>query len=99
MSSKQGDGVTQRGNMDETTLRDHLAVERTRLANERTFLAYVRTALALAAGSAVIFHFYPDSHPLVLTAWGLLLCAAAIQAIGLFRFFSVRARLASQPED
>lgn len=80
--------------MDDSTLRDQLAVERTRLANERTFLAYVRTTLAMAAGGAAIFHFYPNSHALVLTAWSLLLGGGVILAIGLYRFYTVRARLA-----
>lgn len=31
--------------VSETTVRDHLARQRTQLANERTLLAYIRTAL------------------------------------------------------
>jgi putative membrane protein len=85
--------------MDDTTRRDQLAVERTRLANERTFLAYVRTALVMAASGAAIFHFYPNSPSLVLTAWCLLLGGGGILAIGLYRFYSVRARLAASPGD
>lgn len=79
--------------MEDASLRNQLAVERTRLANERTFLAYVRTALTLVAGGAAIFHFYPGSASLVTTAWGLLLGGGVILTVGLYRFFTVRAQL------
>lgn len=39
---------TEGGN--ESTLRDYLALERTRLANERTLLSYLRTSLYLIVG-------------------------------------------------
>jgi putative membrane protein len=39
----------------DTTLRDHLAVERTRLANERTILSYARTSLMLVASGATLW--------------------------------------------
>jgi uncharacterized membrane protein YidH (DUF202 family) len=48
--------------VNDSTLRDNLALERTRLANERTFLAYVRTALSLLVGSAVLFQFFLIAH-------------------------------------
>ncbi len=31
--------------VDQLTMRDHLAIDRTRLANERTLLSFIRTAL------------------------------------------------------
>lgn len=39
---------------DHLTLRDHLAIDRTRLANQRTLLAMLRTALGLILLSLTI---------------------------------------------
>ena len=54
--------------MENTTVRDDLALVRTRLANERTFLAYLRTALALFAGGAVLLQFFPAVHTSLLAS-------------------------------
>ena len=79
--------------MNDTQLRDELALERTHLANERTVLAYVRTALALAGGGAVLLQFFPSHPSLFAIAWLLVATGAATLIIGTYRFLVVRRRL------
>ncbi|MCB9846417.1 MAG: DUF202 domain-containing protein [Phycisphaeraceae bacterium] len=75
-----------------TTLRDHLAVDRTVLANERTLLAYIRTALALVVVGASALKFFDD---LLLEAIGALFIALGLGAatLGVFRFRRVHRRM------
>lgn len=79
--------------MNDSTLRDNLALKRTLLANERTFLAYVRTALSLIAGSAVLFQFFSDIPLYLLTAWLLILSGGLMLIVGLLRFIWVGRQL------
>lgn len=73
--------------MEDTQIRDQLALERTHLANERTVLAYLRTALAFVAAGAAILHFYPD-RPLLVTGAAALIGGGALIGIwGARRFF------------
>jgi putative membrane protein len=74
-------------------LRDYLAVERTRLANERTALSYFRTTLTLTAGAVTILQF-TDNPEARVTGWGLLALGALLLVFALFRFLSVRRRVA-----
>ena len=83
--------------VNDTTLRDNLALERTRLANERTFLAYVRTALSLMAGSAVLFQFFSDRPPYLLAAWMLVVGGGLTLVVGLVRFLQVARQLKATP--
>lgn len=62
------------------SLRDQLALDRTRLAIERTILAVVRTSLGLVAAGGTLLHFRP-------TPWGVALAASlfgvgALVAVG-----------------
>lgn len=79
--------------MEDSQVRDQLALERTLLANERTLLAYLRSALAFAAAGAAILHFYAQQALLVTLAWGLIAAGAAIGIWGGYRFAQVRRRL------
>ncbi|GAB3382188.1 DUF202 domain-containing protein [Spongiibacter taiwanensis] len=79
--------------MDDTQLRDQLAVERTALANERTLLAYLRTALAFVAAGAAILHFYLDHPALVASAIALVIIGFTTAGIGSIRFARVQRRL------
>ena len=79
--------------MNDTQLRDELAVERTRLANERTWLAYLRTALALAAGGAALLHFFPDRGLLRAAAWALFTAGALCLLFGTARSIALHRRL------
>ena len=83
--------------MNESALRDKLALERTRLANERTFLAYVRTALSLIAGSAVLFQFFSDRPPYLFAAWLLVVGGGFTLVMGLIRFIHVGKHLKDKP--
>jgi putative membrane protein len=83
--------------VNDSTLRDNLALERTRLANERTFLAYVRTALSLIAGSAVLFQFFSDLPLYLLAAWLLILGGGLTFIVGLIRFIRVGKQLKASP--
>ena len=83
--------------MNDSTLRDKLALKRTLLANERTFLAYVRTALSLIAGSAVLFQFFSDAPLHLVTAWLLILSGGCMLIVGLFRFIRVGRQLKADP--
>lgn len=75
-------------------LRDRLAMERTELANERTFLAYVRTSLSLIAGAAVLFQFFASVEAYVALAWILAVSGVVVLIVGIYRFRSVKKRLA-----
>ena len=79
--------------MEDSTIRDTLALERTRLANERTFLAYIRTALALIAGSAVLLQFFSAQPPYLIAAWLLIVGGGCVLLVGLMRFLHVKKRL------
>ena len=79
--------------MNDTDLRDKLAVERTRLANERTFLAYIRTALSLIAAGVVILQFFQERPHSPVIAWLLVLSGGVALLFGIVRFFRVRAQL------
>lgn len=62
------------------TLRESLAVSRTKLANERTLLAYVRTGIAFIIAGVGVIEFIDDGITMVLLGLGLV-------ATGLFFFF------------
>ncbi len=79
--------------MEETGLRDKLALERTLLANERTFLAYVRTALSLLAAGAALLQFFPDRPHINVPAWCMMALGGATLVTGIYRFLTVRSHL------
>jgi putative membrane protein len=79
--------------VNDTQLRDELAVERTRLANERTWLAYVRTALALAAGGAGLLQFFPDRGLVRAAAWALITAGGLCLLFGTARSIAVHRKL------
>jgi putative membrane protein len=47
-------------NKEELTLRDELAIERTRLAEERTYLAYIRTGLSLSLAGLFFIGYFTE---------------------------------------
>lgn len=84
-------------NTDGIILRDYLARDRTMLANERTMLAYMRTALGMfGAGVACVK---------LIEGWlcgvGIAFMAVSpiIAVVGLARFFAVRRRVMSIPDN
>jgi putative membrane protein len=83
--------------IDDATLRDCLARERTTLANERTLLAYLRTALALVVTGASLIQFFP-SRTFVVAGWVLMPAGIASAIFGSWRHAVVRRRiLANRP--
>jgi putative membrane protein len=81
--------------MEDSGIRDRLALARTELANERTFLAYVRTALSLLAGGAVLLHFFAANIAITVSGWTLIVLGGLVLLFGLARFVRVRSRLKS----
>ena len=71
--------------------RDELALRRTLLANERTLLAYGRSAIMLAASGLTLWKIDAMHNkvegPL---AKGLVVAAAVVAIIGLYRYLRVR---------
>ena len=71
------------------TLRDIVALERTKLANERTFLAYFRTFIVfLSSGFAILkLEFLQEIKDL---GYVFILIAPILLIIGISRFFYVK---------
>ena len=72
------------------TLRDKLAIDRTRLANERTVLAYVRTAIMLIVAGATAIRLFGDSPGAIVTGWLFVAFGGAIGLYGVWRFVAMR---------
>jgi putative membrane protein len=69
---------------EELTLRDYLAIDRTRLANERTLLAYLRSAVALLLAGLSILHFWPRGW-FGAVGWACLPSGLLTGIVGVFR--------------
>ncbi|AOW19830.1 DUF202 domain-containing protein [Urechidicola croceus] len=77
---------------EEITLRDQLAIDRTRLANERTFLAYFRTFIViLSSGIAILkLDILNDIRNL---GYYFVVIAPFLLIIGVVRFFYVKRKI------
>jgi putative membrane protein len=75
---------------EETILRDHLALDRTRLANERTLLSYLRTALMMVVTGVTAVKFVDINTGVLVTAWLFIVGGAAVGIIGTWRFLAMR---------
>lgn len=80
---------------EELSLRDNLAIDRTRLANERTLLSYSRTGFSLVVTALAIFEF-SDKDWAHLSAWVLIGLGLIIAVIGLLFYLRIRRKL-NQP--
>jgi len=78
--------------LEELTLRDELAIDRTVLANERTLLAYIRTALGFLVLGLTFHHFLEQIvyHLLGFTFMGF---AGVLFTFGIVRYLQVRRSL------
>lgn len=79
------------------TLRDKLALQRTRLANERTLLTYVRTSLALLGFGLAMLQLQPRRGMVL----GVVALGGAVlfMAIGFMRYWARRREIdASAPD-
>lgn len=72
------------------TIRDRLALDRTRMANERTLLAYLRTSFMLMIAGATAIRLFGDSALVVLTGWALILLGLLVLGVGSSRFAQMR---------
>jgi putative membrane protein len=81
----------------DTLIRDRLARQRTELANERTLLAYVRTALGffIVGIPAVWWLELPGIQTLGVVS---LVTGVVFVAVGVRRFFAIKATINQQPE-
>jgi putative membrane protein len=78
--------------VEETILRDQLAMDRTTLANERTLLAYYRTALAFLVVGVSGLKFFGTMH-IVTLGWALIACGVLTAALGTWRFVRMHRRI------
>lgn len=78
--------------MEDTGLRDRLAVERTVLANERTMLSWVRTGLGLGFAGATFLKLFPEDATYAPFAWGMLVSGVAVGVFGVTIYFVRRRR-------
>jgi len=81
----------------DTPVRDRLARQRTELANERTLLSYVRTALGffIVGIPAVWWLELPGIQGLGVVS---LVMGVVFLAVGLRRFFTIKAMINEQPD-
>lgn len=83
---------------DQLTLRDQLAIDRTRLANERTFLAYARSAIMLFISGVTLVKLFGDDTVVVRLGIALIPASLGIVLLGAARFQRMRRRLAADVE-
>lgn len=79
-------------NKDDLTLRDVLALDRTRLANQRTLLSYARTGFSLIITALAIFQFAEKSWAHI-SAWALVGLGMLIIIVGFIVYFRIRKNL------
>jgi putative membrane protein len=86
--------------IDETLIREHLALERTKLANERTILSYIRASLYLLIGGLALLQIKEYEHIKWLGYLSLFICVAFI-GIGIIRYIALNRKLKKllRPED
>jgi putative membrane protein len=81
----------------DTQVRERLARQRTELANERTLLAYIRTALGFViVGVPAVWLM--EQPLLQVLGWLALAAGAGCLAVGIRRFFSIKAGLEHEPQ-
>ena len=71
--------------MENLTLRDKLAMDRTLLANERTFLAYLRTFIGLIGTGFALWKLIDIFWARVISVI-LLAAAPVVLVIGIYRY-------------
>ena len=77
------------------TLRDYLALDRTKLANERTYLGYMRTFISLlVAGVGFIRFIEIEAAKYV----GILLCfiSPLFFIVGTWKYYSMKKKIRKQ---
>lgn len=79
-------------NRERLTLRDHLALERTRLGNERTLLSYIRSSLYLLIGGIALIQIEGYGDLRYVGYLALVLCMLFV-VVGFARFIRLRHQL------
>lgn len=79
-------------NHEELTLRDHLAIARTKLANERTLFSYIRTSLYLLTAGIGILELKSVEH-LKIIAYLSIIFSGSLFLTGWLRFYKLRKHL------
>lgn len=81
--------------MDETPLRDQLAIDRTNLANERTLLAYVRAFIGLFLAGVTFVKLFADDPVYVGIGFGSMVSGVVLLVVGGLRYARLRRRYSS----
>ena len=78
--------------IDETLIREHLALERTKLANERTLLSYTQASLYFLLGGLALVQLkeYEEMHYIGYLA---LFFSVLFVTIGIWRFIVLRNKM------
>ncbi len=78
--------------IDESLIREHLALERTRLANERTFLSYTQASLYFLLGGLALLQLkeYADLRYIGYLA---LIFSGLFLTIGIWRYISLNKKM------
>ncbi len=78
--------------IDETLIREHLALERTKLANERTLLSYTQAALYFLLGGLALVQLkeYEEMHYIGYLA---LFFSALFVTVGIWRFIVLKNKM------
>ena len=78
--------------IDETLIREHLALERTKLANERTLLSYTQAALYFLLGGLALVQLkeYEEMHYIGYLA---LVFSVLFVTVGIWRFLVLRNKM------
>jgi len=85
-------------NYNNIILRDYLAIDRTKLANERTFLAFCRTSVGFFGAGAGSIKFL-NEPVFSFIGWSLIFLSPFILVWGIWRYFVVKKRMDSIPDD
>ena len=78
--------------IDETLIREHLALERTKLANERTLLSYTQASLYFLLGGLALVQLkeYEEMHYIGYLA---LVFSVLFVTVGIWRFIVLRNKM------
>ena len=79
--------------MENLSLTDKLALDRTRLANQRTFLAFIRTSIMSFASGITLLKLLPGGKFITAAGSILLILAGGFLFLGFYNYFKVYGHL------
>ena len=74
----------------ERSIRDELAIERTRLAEERTHLAYIRTGITLMLGGIFFVGYFQEGSPYLYVGYATIVIAMLFEIYGFYHHKKTR---------